>query len=380
MPFLGLVCILSLAVPSFGVFTACTDSWRTETTLTIGGASAKGEGMQCNPKLPMGGQCLQSINPSCDFNYKSFSYRCCGDLANPPNNGNDKPKCPSGTLNVNLNSVVRCVMASDDDTCPNGFKCTTASNVERSSVNGTVNPDVGAGKNPHLCCKASTSPSVAALETFEGEGLAPSVVPHSPDELIDTVYFGKHHVGLADDWSAMPDMMAAPLTSILLHSEQINGHFYHVLMFDASTNKDVILFMVNIKGRSGEGKKLTIPVPPFTDEPKPAVAYVVYDKNADGSYIYSEKYVAPKHNTSPHRFIVLVFKSVAAIPLATSADDKDPSKLNLLPSSQASHKTDFWPTSKGFGAFSTVSDFLRGEKGQQLLGKPIAGTFFYLTT
>uniref|UniRef100_A0A914XPZ8 Phosphatidylethanolamine-binding protein n=1 Tax=Plectus sambesii TaxID=2011161 RepID=A0A914XPZ8_9BILA len=194
---------------------------------------------------------------------------------------------------------------------------------------------------------------------FTEAGLTPTLVPLAPLEGIASVTLGdakKHVVTLSDDLSFVPNLLATqPITITTIsnvHPKTVR--IYHALFFDATNNKDCV-FRINIEVPTF-GK--IIP-DLFKLMPNPTAASVYNAGPASAPvYKYSQKYMPPIFNTSPHKFVVLLWSTPKSLPLG-SVGLKSTTVFNL----NAGLNGDLEPgrVAGKAGSFTTVSALLAAD-------------------
>uniref|UniRef100_A0A914XB80 Uncharacterized protein n=1 Tax=Plectus sambesii TaxID=2011161 RepID=A0A914XB80_9BILA len=404
-PLFALLYVAIFTSPVLAQIKTCGNVW--QTTKEDGTADTIGDnGTPCTPMkgAPAGtctGIATTEADAVCSFSAAVWGYRCCyqltpvtfstpapgatfatlgpGTVATPQNL---KPKCPNSamsTMNTLTNLPITCNMTNPKNQgCPYEYRCTKAVNVY--DVYGTPrdgSDDLGAGMVPNICCKITTLSSYANV--FTEAGLTPTLVPLAPLAGIDSVTLGdtaKHVVYLSDDLSYVPGLLTtAPITITTLSTVEVKTiRVYHALFFDATNNKDCV-FRVNIElTRKGQ----TIYDLYNLMVNGAATAAQVYNAGPASApvYKYSQKYMPPKFNTSPHRFVMLLWTTPKLLPIA-AVGVKSTTMFNL----NAGLNGDLEPgrVAGKAGNFTTVSALLAG-KIKTILGRPMAGTYFFLTT
>jgi len=187
----------------------------------------------------------------------------------------------------------------------------------------------------------------------------------------------KLYLSVSDDASYINGMLAPSTTSILPFSKLVffnsmtPGYYYHILMFDTTTNKDCT-FVANIP--SSNTTTLTLPATPTTT---PGVRIVsVYNNGPSNTPPYklnATAYSFNNLNTGAHQIAILVWQTPQNLTFIQTGTSTTQFNLNSTTGG------DFAPsTATPGGAFSSVSALLTG-KMWNILGQPWAGTFFYLT-
>lgn len=356
-------------------------------------------------------RCTGGFNAQCLFSLRSYSYVCCFQILtptlstpdpdlnagstfetlNPGNVGvtanprNLKPICPANTIGYGSNSVALACNITNlaNAGCPVNYKCTKAANVYDFYATPTnTGDDVGAAATPYCCCKTPTT------SVFADALLTPSPVPTAPTSTIVTLNLPSattpalkaRKVYIGDDYSTLDsqltDFAKAATTSITFYTKTIAAPSpatadapgrYHVLFFDAQTNKDAF-FVGNIPGTAAYDLPIGPAVVPSAKTHFGA-AQVYYDSTAAAYKLNAAPgtyKLAPY--TTGHKYALLVFQTTTLLDFgaATGVTAADTTKI-LLGSGPFG---DFDPA----GKFTTVTAFLNG-KGK-LLGTPIAGGYF----
>uniref|UniRef100_A0A914WP10 Uncharacterized protein n=1 Tax=Plectus sambesii TaxID=2011161 RepID=A0A914WP10_9BILA len=246
--------IFSAAVSIAAEVKVCPYSWQTPKMDGTEWVPADGDGMQCFPNLRAAACSGGGPNAYCYFSPYSWGYRCCYDLYTPAaitslsTNGLEKPKCPLGSKALSTSSsspsqVLSCNIANlKNQGCPVGYICTKASNIPTATT--------GAAKNPYLCCLPATATSIKT--TFNVTNLTPRIVPVAPLYAIESITFGTvATINQGDDFSFIKTSFTDadnPTAIILAGYTPVATRFYHLLVFDATTNKDILLFETDITG------------------------------------------------------------------------------------------------------------------------------------
>ncbi|PAV77861.1 hypothetical protein WR25_19988 [Diploscapter pachys] len=255
-----------------------------------------------------------------------------------------KPICPAGAIPYKMPMVMLCDPAIVN-ICPYDYKCVEA-------VNGHLLPPDGRS----LCCKTSTLYSFASV--FQEAKISPRIVPNPPLSAIEYVTLNVHtsatmhapEIRIGDHFVLTPYRLLEPayLKAVRLYSEQAQGSYLHILMFDPLSPTETMQLYYDRPSK--EGKTIAL------DEPIP-----------DGGFIAKRIFNAsPMTNIeNPQRpgpvkeyrklWVVLVFKTVTPL-----------TRLYVSVTVDLHSK------------YKTVTDFLKSDTGR-ILGTPVAGTYFYLT-
>uniref|UniRef100_A0A914WYU7 Uncharacterized protein n=1 Tax=Plectus sambesii TaxID=2011161 RepID=A0A914WYU7_9BILA len=386
--------------------TPCQNKWMT--TDDTGAYYTTGEGDLCQPSMP--NSCQGGPNAVCIFSLRTYSYRCCHDvwldgatgLTQASLEGWAKPMCPYGArgygsggaqvLPCNLNST------TTSGRCPADYTCT-------KSVNQPPKPALTPANQAATPCKAATcqaylTPSLCCLtstltgnnqKSFALQALTPNIVPVAPNGIIQELVFGTAApiavIRQGDDWSSQKSLfltaykplgISPTVTGAAAGEVYLRGSYklgaadkFHVLIFDATTNKDILLWNYDLTGTAGTPATAATATAEEVPEKPFKVLLTALGTSvtpvAGVSTWAAAGYVGPAsftpQYTTKHLHVVLVFKTsnTLALSIPTFID----SATGILA-----------PTSAG-GKFTTVTAFLKSTEGKAL-GAPIAGTYFYL--
>uniref|UniRef100_A0A914XBU5 Uncharacterized protein n=1 Tax=Plectus sambesii TaxID=2011161 RepID=A0A914XBU5_9BILA len=280
-----------LAQPTYG---PCGDFTRTRdrhgvvesaTTMDITCSPVRGVASgNCEEMAPD----AKGVNAVCTYNYFTApaSWVCCYDLSKAkygafatPAPGVTwstvapgstifpqflKPECPNGALSSisSLNNQPRTcnITASVNRNCPADYTCVKARNVVDVFGTASLADDLGAGFAPYICCKTTTLNNYGAV--FTESGLSPGIVPLTPSAGILSVKLVVSTVQLGDDVSYTTGQFTLAPREITLYSPTVAASFYHVMMFDATYQKEV-WFTIN---KPGSGKPTLIVRPRYSAE------------------------------------------------------------------------------------------------------------------
>jgi len=231
---------------------------------------------------------------------------------------------------------------------------------------------VGAAQTPNICCNTLSLQSYTNV--FIGSGLSPTIVPSAPLNGITSVVLNATvpiTIGLDDDYSYSSGLLASQALTINLVTATTAANFYHVLMFDSTTNKDC-WFVANNPGSGTTA--LTVAALAATNG-----AGVFNTGTASVPvYNYTSTYKPPQAAVS-QRWVVLVWGTTNKLNFAPpgSPITTTPIMINNNPGQNG----DFEPSrlAGASGQFTTVSALLAG-KLSTILGTATWGTYFYLTT
>uniref|UniRef100_A0A914V319 Uncharacterized protein n=1 Tax=Plectus sambesii TaxID=2011161 RepID=A0A914V319_9BILA len=388
--------------------TPCQNKWMT--TDDTGAYYTTGEGDLCQPSMP--NSCQGGPNAVCIFSFRTNTYRCCHDvwlagatgLTKASDEGWAKPMCPYGArgygsggaqvLPCNLNST------TTSGRCPADYTCTRSVNQPPKPAGNAAAPIApkpckGAAScqaylTPSLCCLTSTLTG-NNLKSFALQGLTPNIVPQAPNGIVQELVFGTAApiavIRQGEDWSSQKSLfltaykplgISPTVTGAAAGEVYLRGSYklgatdkFHVLIFDATTNKDILLWNYDLTGTAGTP---ATPATATTDEvpEKPFKVTITalgtsVTPVAGVSTWAAAGYVGPAsftpQYTTKHLHVVLVFKTSGAL-VATIPTFIDSATGILAPTSAK-------------GNFTTVTAFLTSAPGKAL-GAPIAGTYFYL--
>uniref|UniRef100_A0A914X069 Uncharacterized protein n=1 Tax=Plectus sambesii TaxID=2011161 RepID=A0A914X069_9BILA len=262
------------------------------------------------------------------------------------------------------------ITASANRNCPADYSCVKARNVVDVSGTASLADDLGAGFAPYICCKTTTLNNYGAV--FTESSLSPGIVPLTPSAGILSVKLVGTTVQLGDDASYIAGQLAKMPTEITLYSKTLKTGAYHVMMFDATYQKEV-WFFANIVGDGSY--VLPIAVPAAAATPNLYAQVVASGTLTAPTYKYTNLPLASTIYTKvARRMVVLVWRTTVAL-VPTAANVKSTTQLNL----NAGLYGDFEPSTAAAtkGVYGNVTTLLAStNKITKLLGKPIAGTYF----
>uniref|UniRef100_A0A914X9D1 Uncharacterized protein n=1 Tax=Plectus sambesii TaxID=2011161 RepID=A0A914X9D1_9BILA len=328
--------------------------------------------------------CRGGPNARCTFSLSTFTYRCCHDVWDATdlatfnnggaNAGSSKPLCPLGSMSFGGGlQTLRCNITNTANAgCPFNYTCTVAANLPLATDLVTTN---NARRNPNVCCLTKTLPGRIDI-TFQQVGLTPNIVPIAPKGTVAAITFTTPIVSQGDNMFPQQTLFTTAnipigpftITGVTVTAAEITGGAtpasYHILIFDATTNRHILGFFHNgaFDAVTTAGRTIISTAPETVLSVAPTAA---------ANQVYAAAYVGPAAFvppfTSKHLIGVLFFKTSAVI--ATSAP--------LILTGAVAGGT-FQPTTAvPRGAFTTVSAFLNSAAGKQL-GTPVAGTYFYV--
>uniref|UniRef100_A0A914WVM3 Uncharacterized protein n=1 Tax=Plectus sambesii TaxID=2011161 RepID=A0A914WVM3_9BILA len=386
-----------LAQPTYG---PCGDFTRTR---DIHGAieTAATPSISCSPVRGVAdGTCDEvarqgtGLNAVCTYNYFTApaSWVCCFDISKTMYGGFStpgpgltfgtlgplstpfpqflKPECPNGALSSisSMNNQPRTcnITASANRKCPADYTCVKARNVVDVFGTASLADDLGAGWAPYICCKTTTLNNYGAV--FTESGLSPGIVPLTPAAGILSVKLAVSTVQLGDDVSYIWGQFTSTPREITLYSPTVAASFYHVMMFDATYQKEV-WFYIN---KPGSGKP-TLSVRPWRF---PEYAQVVNTGTlaAPVYNITSVELASKAYTTVARRMVILIWKTASKL-VPTAAKILSTTQLNLSPGLYG----DFEPSRAAAtkGVYINVTTLLAStNKITKILGRPIAGTYF----
>uniref|UniRef100_A0A914WQN5 Uncharacterized protein n=1 Tax=Plectus sambesii TaxID=2011161 RepID=A0A914WQN5_9BILA len=405
---LALILVVQASVISAQVL-ACPNKWMTPDT--TGTYNSTGVGDACQSSML--NSCRGGPNGVCVYSFKSYSYRCCydvwsgltaaTDLTKASDEGWAKPLCPYGAKGFGSSGtqVRLCSLNSTAASarCPADYTCTR-------SVNQPPKPALDLAKQAATPCKTATcqaylTPTLCCLtstltgnnqKSFALQGLTPNIVPVAPNGVIHELVFGTAApiavVRQGDDWSSQKSLFLTAYTPLSTSTTvtgvaatagdiYLSGTYklgatdkFHVLIFDATTNKDILFWNYDLGGTAAVAATpattaaAEIPATPFKVKMTATASSVT---PVAGVSTYTATYVGPASFTpqypTKHLHVALVFQTSNTLALSI------PTFINTAIGTLA-------PTSVK-GNFTTVTAFLKSTEGKAL-GAPIAGTYFYL--
>ncbi|CCD68218.1 uncharacterized protein CELE_F38B6.2 [Caenorhabditis elegans] len=330
----------------------CSESWQSPDLTYVPSINqcsdyTTGNGVACKPNNPF---TCTGRNPFC-ATAGDRAFKCCSDIIQDStevkmlNSSQIKPICPAGAIPYKMPQVLLC-----DPTivniCPYDYKCVEAANGQYLPADGRS-----------LCCKTTTLYSFASV--FGEAKISPRLVPNPPLSAIEYVTLNVHtsakehspEIRTGDHFVLTPYKLYEPayLKKIKLFTDFGHGSFVHVILFDPMSTTETMQLYYDRPTSNGKTINLDEPIP-------------------DGGFISKKIFNAAPITQieNPSRpgpikeyrklWIVLIFKTTSPF-----------GRVYILSTKDLHSK------------YRSVTDFLKSDTGN-MLGTPVAGTYFYLTT
>ncbi|VDN56254.1 unnamed protein product [Dracunculus medinensis] len=243
-------------------------------------------------------------------------------------------KCPAETKNFDYNPC----NPHNRNQCPAGFACRPCQLFTNDHLTNQIS---------YICCDSS---KMTINDWFIELGISPQIIPQTPHSQLESVTISDFAFNVPSpsiktgdeiEVSDHPDYVTGNVKTLTFKSMvPAPGGYLHVLLLVDPVKRAKALFFSYDYPATGES----------------VLNIDITDQNRRGFIGIVSNYSLPQQKIYRHQYVVLVYKTT----------DSLEEKVNISGDIR--------------GNFENLSDFLTISPTGQMLGRPIAGTFFYLTS